>query len=282
MHTNASRSKQNCFQRFFENVKYGPMFGCISCHIANYIRSVDVFNEELQAKLEEKFDDPIVFATLLREAYYNIMVQNVQRKVYLNVDKDGTGKKEFYICKTCKTAFLANKLPSRCILNECRAADQPNSLKTMTEVEASLISQNLQFQKIHRLPKSTWAQLRDKVINVPVPCTNIKNTISSLPRNPSESGLIGVNWKRKKSFKNTHIRQLVDVNRVFEGLEYLIDNNPSYRDSTIDRDFINRCKNQDPSGHEFFISNNEVAELNSDEDHFHTEDDELFQNIKLK
>ena len=87
------------------------MFGCISCHIANYIRSVDVFNEELQAKLEEKFDDPIVFATLLREAYYNIMVQNVQRKVYVNVDKDGTGQKQYYICKTCKTAFLANKLP---------------------------------------------------------------------------------------------------------------------------------------------------------------------------
>ena len=44
----------------------------------------------------------------------------------------------------------------------------------MTEVEASLISQNLQFKKIHRLPKSRWAQLRDMVINVPVPAVNIK------------------------------------------------------------------------------------------------------------
>ena len=152
-----TRGKQNCYQRFFDSVKYGPMFGCISCHIANYIRSVDVFNEALQKKLEEKFDNPELFLLLLDEAYYNVTVQNAQKRIYLNVDKDGTGKKDFYICRTCKMAFLSNKLPSRCILNECKAADQPDSLKSMTEVEVSLISQNLQFRKIHRLPKSRWA-----------------------------------------------------------------------------------------------------------------------------
>ena len=76
----------------------------------------------------------------------------------------------------------------------------------MTEVETSLIAQNLQFKKIYRMPKSCWAQLRDRVINVPVPAMNITNTIQQLPRNPSDSGLIGVNWKRKVSYKNTHIQ----------------------------------------------------------------------------
>ena len=247
------------------------MFGCISCHIANYIRSVDVFDEKLRNKLEAKFDDPEVFSLLLDEAYYNVTVQNVQKKVFLNVDKDCTGKKDYYICKTCKLAFLANKLPSRCILNDCKMTDQPDSLKNMTEVEVSLISQNLQFRKIHRLPRSLWAQCRDRTINVPVPTGNIKNTIASLPRNPTDSGLIGVNWKRKKSYKNTHKTQLVDVNRLFDGLEYLIDHNPLYRDSAIDRDFIERCKVQDPSGHEFFITqnddqHNENEQMNSDED----------------
>ena len=103
----------------------------------------------------------------MSEAYYYVTIQNVQQKVYLNVDKDGNGKNQFYMCKTCKTAFLANKLPSRCILNECRAAEQPDSLKNMTEVEASLISQNLQFLKMFRMPKSGWGQTRDRVINVP-------------------------------------------------------------------------------------------------------------------
>ena len=86
-------------------------------------------------------------------------------------------------------------MPSRCILNELRTAYQPDCLKNMTEVEASLISQNLQFKKIFRLPRSLWAQLRDRVINIPVETTNIQATIEKLPRNPSYSELIGVNWK---------------------------------------------------------------------------------------
>ena len=89
------------------------MFGCISCHIANYIRSVDVLDQTLQIKLEEKYNDPEVFSVLLDEAFYYVTIQNVQKKVFLAVDKDGTGKNKHYICKTCKNAFLANKLPSR-------------------------------------------------------------------------------------------------------------------------------------------------------------------------
>ena len=81
-------------------------------------------------------------------------------------------------------------MPSRCILNECKVSDQPDCMRNMSEVEVSPIAQNLQFRKIFRLPKSRWAQIRDRVICVPVPTQNIRNTISKLPRNPSESGLI--------------------------------------------------------------------------------------------
>ena len=136
-HTNTSRSKQNCFQRFFDAVKYGPIFGCISCHIANYIRSVDVFDEKLKSQLEEKFDDQEIFAKLLDEAYYNTTVEGAQIKRYLNIDKDGIGKKEYYICKTCKNCFLKKKMPSRCILNQCKVSDQPDCMRNMSEVEVS-------------------------------------------------------------------------------------------------------------------------------------------------
>ena len=179
------------------------MFGCISCHIANYIRSVDVFDDNLRTKLDEKFPDPQIFALLLDEVNNNTTSPNANKRVDLAVDKDGTGKNEYYICKTRKCAFRRKTLPSRCILKECRIADQPESLRSMTEVEATLIAQNLPFRIIHRLPKSRWVQLRDRVINVPVPTRNIKAPIESLPRNPSDSGLISVNWKKKSSSKCT-------------------------------------------------------------------------------
>ena len=231
----------------------------------------------LYAQKEEKFDDPQVFPTLLDEAYFNVTIKNAQKKVYLDIDKDGNGHKEYYICRTCKGSFLSNKLPSRCILNECRTADQPDCIKNMTEVEASLISQNLQFKKMYRLPKTRWSQLRDRVINVPVPAVNIRNTIASLPRNPTESGLIGVNWKRKKSFTNTHLRQLVDVNRVINGLDYLVENNPLYKDTIIDREFIESCKAQDPSGHDFFLSNPECEAEYAGHGGLNSDDDPMFQ-----
>ena len=154
---------------------------------------------------------------------------------------------------------------------------QPDCLSNMTEVEVSLIALNLQFKKMFRLPKSQWAQLRDRVINVPIDPINLQSTIEKLPRNPSDSGLIGVNWKRKLSFKNTHKREFVDINRVFDAIEYLIKNHSSYRSANINTDFLTTCKSTDPLGHAFFIAPNEVE--HSLDSQMNSDDDELFMQI---
>ena len=114
--------------------------------MANYIRWVDVFDNALQAKLEGKYPNPEIFSQLLDEAFYYARFQGEQKKVFLSVDKDGDNEYKHYICKTCKGAFLGKKMPSRCILYECRTAYQPDCLKSMTEVEVASISQNLQFR----------------------------------------------------------------------------------------------------------------------------------------
>ena len=98
--------------------------------------------------------------------------------------------------------------------------------------------------------------MRDRISNVPIPVGKIQTTIQDLPRNPPSSGLIGIKFKRKKNYKNTHKHQLVDVDRLIKGLEYLTQYHSSYQGSTIDSDFIERCKQQDPHGYEFFIHNN--------------------------
>ena len=89
---------------------------------------------------------------------------------------------------------------------------------------------------------------------------------------------LGVNFKRKVSYKNTHKRELVDVNRIFKALEYLIEHNPLYKDSEIDRDFLNSCKETDPAGHDFFIDP-ESSDQNISSPQLESDDDELFRNI---
>ena len=102
VHTNTTRGKQNCFRRFFEEVKYGPIFGCICFHTANYYRSVDVVDDSLRNRLKSTPEGPELFSNLIDEAWYDASVQNERKKVFLRIDKDGTGTYEEYICKGCK------------------------------------------------------------------------------------------------------------------------------------------------------------------------------------
>ena len=152
VHNTTTRGKKNCFERFFDEIKWGAVFICISCHMTNFARNVDVFDDKLRAKLEERYMDPKLFETLNDEAYYHVTVQNEQKKISIAFDKDGDGRFDYYICRTYKKDFQSKKMPSRCILNECRMALQPDCLKNRTEVEVCLIALNLQFKKVFRLP----------------------------------------------------------------------------------------------------------------------------------
>jgi hypothetical protein len=58
----------------------------------------------------------------------------------------------------------------------------------LTELENYLIAQNIIFQKMFQLPKSRWSATKDKLVNIPVSLNDVLNTVSSLPRTPSEAG----------------------------------------------------------------------------------------------
>ena len=94
--------------------------------------------------------------------------------------------------------------------------------------------------------------------------------------------MIGIKLKRKKNYKNTHQHQLVDVNRLIKGLEYLVENNHLYKNSIIDRNFFDTCKEQDPQGHDFFIADNNEIEnnvtSNRHTEQLDSEDDDVFMN----
>ena len=91
----------------------------------------------------------------------------------------------------------------------------------LTELEGNLIAKNILFMKIFQLPKSRWTALKDKIVNVPVNDDDIINTVSKLPRTPAEAGLIEVDLKRKKEYKNSHVKQLIDPKKCFKMLELL-------------------------------------------------------------
>ena len=70
----------------------------------------------------------------------------------------------------------------------------------LSELENCMIALNIIFQKVFRLPKSRWPAMKDRTVNIPIFESDVINTVSSLPRTPSEAGIIPVNLKRKQEF----------------------------------------------------------------------------------
>ena len=78
-------------------------------------------------------------------------------------------------------------------------AEYPELL--LTELENCMIARNLIFMKVFKLPKSRMAAVKDRIVNVPINEEDIKKTLMSLPRTPTEAGIIPVRLKRRKKLQ---------------------------------------------------------------------------------
>ena len=106
----------------------------------------------------------------------------------------------------------------------------------LTDLENCLIALNLLFSKVIPLPKSRWPAMKDQTVNIPIFESDVLNTIESLPRTPSDAGIVAVNLKRKLEYKNVHKCQYVSVEKVLKAVQTMKNiGNPYYQ-------FIPNCK----------------------------------------
>ena len=117
--------------------------------------------------------------------------------------------------------------------------------------------------EIFQLPKSRWTALKEKIINIPVNDSDILNTITSLPRTPTEAGLIEVDLKRKVEYQNSHIRQLINPEKCFKMLELLKKaGNIHYQFYDDFNVYTARCRKEDFKGYNIIFD--EDTELMKD------------------
>merc|ERR1712208_75591 len=88
----------------------------------------------------------------------------------------------------------------------------------LNPLENSLIARNIIFQYIVQLPKSRWSATKNKIVNVPIFEQDIITTLESLPRTPDEAGMIAVQLKRKKAYKNNHNEAFIRANLLHSTL----------------------------------------------------------------
>ena len=110
-------------------------------------------------------------------------------------------------------------------------------------------AKNIIFQKFHKKAKSRWSGTHDRLINVPIPEDAILNTVKTLPRTPTEAGIVSVKLKRKLEYKGTHMEQIIDSRKIFKYLNFLQQSgHPGYQFYDDYNAYEYRCERDDPDG----------------------------------
>ena len=188
---------------FLHAVKFGPIFGCVSCHRLCFDNSV--------IRLKESFPSDIA---KVHPEIFEMAIES-----YKNVEPvDGS----YYLCLTCKKYIFKGKVPPMSHKNNLEVFDTSDfSELLLSELEQNLIARNILFMKIHQLPKSRMSCVKDRLVNVPIHESDVINTVRSLPRTMEDAGIVPVKLKRKKKYKNVHLTEYVSVPKIKQALRTL-------------------------------------------------------------
>ena len=140
-----------------------------------------------------------------------------------------------YVCKTCHGKLLKGQQPCQAVVNNLFVDETPTELAALEKLEQILIAQRIVFEKIVVMPKGQQRKIKGAICNVPVECSQ---TCNVLPRPPDRSGIILLKLKGKLQFRGHVYFQAVRPQFVINALNWLIANNPLYRNVEIQCDNI--------------------------------------------
>ena len=138
-----------------------------------------------------------------------------------------SAKNKEWLCKTCQSHIMNNKLPPQANANNLALPDSPPELNSLSSLEERLLSKRYPFMKLLALPKGRQRGIKGAVVNVPVQAGQV---CDALPRTPSEAGFLPLKLKRRVEYSGHLNFQYIRPNRVKEALRWLKANNPLYSD----------------------------------------------------
>ena len=225
---------------FRESVRYGRIYPCVCCERLCFYNGVKIYSQEYHEAINKRYHD-----ISLKAMGFRILPDN---------------RNSFYICLTCKRYVENGKIPPMSSQNSLTLIDlSPYDELQLTELENAMIALNIIFQKVFKLPKSRWPGMKDKTINVPVYESDVLNTIKTLPRTPTDAGIIPINFKRKVAYKNNHMVQFVSVPKILKALMTLKEfGNRYYQFVPIKSSFEEECREHDIDGFNFLFPEDEL------------------------
>ena len=119
---------------------YSCIFVCACCHLRKFQNQVDIINDKLRETFIKKAP------TALKEFVFPEGSEELCPDLYTDIGKGP----QAWLCGTCKGYLLRTKMPPNCHKNnlEVKASLQDDPETALTQLEAHLISRNIQFQFI--------------------------------------------------------------------------------------------------------------------------------------
>jgi hypothetical protein len=203
---------------FKQEIIDGPHFICQSCNRSLFKNSTKVFDIQTFTNLmsKHKLDDQFL----------------------LDIGLDITSN--ISLCHTCLRLIKFQRFPSINFMNGLELENIPEELK-LADLEQQLIARSLLFLKIKKLPKSRMKANVDRVINVPVECDDISETLKKLPRHPDDAKIVAVQLKRRLKYQNSHLAEYIRPKAVVDAVKTLKRlGNPFYQDIAVDENFLDK------------------------------------------
>ena len=254
---------------FRKQVRYGPVYPCITCHQVMFKHQVLEFDTDIKNSINANCSDNIADNSIscTPDSFYMTITEEKIDSEEGKCDRitmvSGGSEKErrCFLCKVCFSHLNKGALPPKAAANCLRVVDVPEDVKLRSYLEEALLARTLLFMKIFSLKSSLIPAIKDKCVVIPIDCIDVLNTVHSLPRLPSESGILDVQWKRRKDQKNAHLQAKVEPARIFRALEFLrASGNEHYMDTNTREEYEERCLEEDPDGYDLLFGSNEHEE----------------------
>ena len=219
-------TKRRCIRDFQKDISENqlPIRACAVC-----------------AQLTSDIDSNIVAET---SKLFDI-IKDVRGK--LVVYKSGRVSGGYRVCNTCYRSISGDHIPKAAVINGFDLgsnSEMPKYLRNLTEVEEMLIAKSRPFGKVRKLGKpwcssANYQHMGGHVVVIPEKVSTVYTVLP--PRSQSLMDTMKVIWVGKDKPNYADLKPYLEVRRevVRQALLRLKEDNPVYRDVTVDEELLN-------------------------------------------
>ena len=233
-------SVQGVIDKFHRIVSKGPSYTCVACNQLWYRHSVVSMNGLSASNVSER-------------------VQDVLKKCVNSVDNQ---KGLNFLCKTCVSHIKKGKIPP-CAKNNGMKFPEQGPLKEMNMLELSLLAPVLPFMRIYKAPQGQQMKIQGNMVLVPA---DVKNSVTVLPRLPSDTATIKAKLKRRLRYRS-HIYSLnIRPEKIRQGLIFLSETSHLFKEHNIafDYEIVNQLAGESTAGMNQVSAENSLNEQSSE------------------